>query len=152
MGRLSPLARLIVVTLALVGGWVLVLTWLEVRTDLAIFLPEDGDRTSALLAQRLKEGPVSGLLLLGISGGDRARLVAASDDLVERLRPSDHFVLAVNGRLPRALPAELSALLPYRYLLTEGSADELTTEGLHRQLEGALARLSSGLGVGQTNS
>ncbi|MGA7964316.1 MAG: xanthomonadin transporter [Gammaproteobacteria bacterium] len=139
--------------LGLIALWVLVLGALgfyvvhslKVGTDLRSFIPNATTPDQKLLMNQIGHGPGARLLLVAISGTDKARLAALSKGLAKALRGDSRFGQVVNGDF------DLSALdpkwLPYRYLFTSSfDHQRLDAAYLHQQLEQRLQDLASPAG------
>ena len=131
---------------ALVCGWIVIKT--PVVADLTLFLPR-ADPMAELLAEQLRSGPTTRLILIGLSGDAEAARAHISQQLAERLRASGQFSRVANGA--DALPeAELQTLYAHRYLLSPTVAPErFTPEGLRAALQQRLRELQSPLAVWQ---
>lgn len=125
---------------------VLAATWitgnLSIATDLRLFLPAAETNRDKLLLEQIGEGPASRLLLLAISGGDKAELANTSRAMAGMVASDGRFRWIANGDSSQErLPEEW---LPYRYLLSSG-LDQHTLDGayLSEQLQERLRDLTS---------
>lgn len=119
---------------------------LSLKTDLGFFLPRTPSPVSQLLLSRLRDGPSSGLVLIGIGGGTARERIDASDTLTRKLTESGHFAFAANGR-PRIAKEDMDALLEHIYLLNPPiGADRFSADALRGSLERALQSLGTTMG------
>ncbi|RPI63652.1 MAG: hypothetical protein EHM50_01970 [Lysobacterales bacterium] len=88
--------------------------YLEVGSDLRLFLPAPETAEQRLVMEGIGEGPAARVLAIALEGAPPERLADASRAIVNALRDDDAFVLVANGDL--AADAFPEALLPYRYL------------------------------------
>ncbi len=125
-------------------GWVVLKT--PVVADLTLFLPH-ADPVAKLLAEQMRSGPTTRLILIGLSGDSEAACANVSQQLAERLRAGRRFSRVANGA--DALPeAELQTLYAHRYLLSPTVAPErFTPESLRAALQQRLRELQSPLAV-----
>ncbi|MBP0444793.1 MMPL family transporter [Roseomonas sp. SSH11] len=145
-GMLRPLLALGV--LALLGA--LLFRSVEIRTDMADFLPPAETPEAAFLLAELREGAATTLLLAGIEGAEEAELARISRTMGEALRATGRFAFVGNGTADLTEP-EQALLFRYRYLLgnSEGAFAEPALrkglegllDGLRSSLSGVLARL-----------
>ncbi|SHJ97958.1 Predicted exporter [Roseomonas rosea] len=145
-GVLRPLLALGV--LALLGA--LLFRAVEVRTDMADFLPPAATPEAAFLLTELREGAATTLLLIGIEGAEEAELARVSRAMGEAMRATGLFVFVGNGTADLT-EAEQALLFRYRYLLgrSEGAFEEAALrrgleallDGLRSSLSGVLSRL-----------
>jgi predicted exporter len=115
---------------------------LTIGSDLRLFMPAPSTPAQRLLLEEVGQGPVSRLLLVGLTEATPEALAESSIALAERLRsdPGIHFVF--NGKADMdSLP---EAMLPYRYLLSP-TLDEAQFDApfLARQLQARLRDLAS---------
>lgn len=120
---------------------------LVVTTDLSAFLPMAATRSQALLAQQLREGASSRLVLIGVDGADAATLARISGDLARKLRADDAFAIVANGD-PALMSADRARVETWRYAMSPGvTADRFTAAGLRDALTLDLELLASPLGA-----
>lgn len=144
----------LLLALGLLGALMLWLSSaLDMRTDLSFFLPDHAPTPAAeLLADRLRDGPASGLILVALSPPegtkpDTAALALASDSLVRRFEDSGLFRLVANGR-PSLPQADIDLLMRYRYLLAPDlDPADFSIQGLRRSLEQGLRALGGSTGM-----
>lgn len=130
---------------ALACGWVVLKT--PIVADLTLFLPRT-DPVAELLAEQLRSGPTTRLILVGLSGASEAARANASQQLAERLRASGQFSRVANGADTMLPEAEWQTLYAHRYLLSSTVAPErFTPEGLRAALQQRLRELQSPLAV-----
>ncbi len=113
-------------------------------TDITAFLPGPATAEQYLLAQQLREGVASRLMLIGIEAGSVLESPVAakvSRELSGALRGDARFNFVANGD-PAAFERERQLLFDARYLLSpQVSADSFSIEGLRA----AFARLEQQL-------
>ncbi len=139
----SPWTRL-AAGLALLLSMVLLGRGLTLTDDLSALLPAEGELSEALdLVQRFQ---VADTMLIEVDGTgvSRKELLAATDDLGERLRTEPRFgavryraEVEDGRRLQAAVKPHAVALIPQDQL-----AERLSDEGLRTALRGQLARLA----------
>jgi predicted exporter len=130
-------------TLALLAGaFLLALRLVELRGDIADFLPAPRSAESAFLLQELRGGAATTLLIAGIEGAPAPDLARVARDMAARLAGSGLFALVANGA---ALVGEEEAalLFAHRYALSAAPADAFTEPALRASLEGVLDGLRS---------
>ncbi len=130
---------------------VAVLAGLVLRTtftaDMSVFLPRDPTPEQRLLVEQLRDGMVSRLFLVGLSGGDAAERAEISHRLAERLRADDRFASVNNGETAH-LEADQRWLFDNRYALSPAvTAEHFSVAGLRRSLDDTLALLASPAGL-----
>lgn len=117
------------------------------NADLSFFLPSHPSPEQQVLVNQLKEGAVSRLLMMGISGGTPQSRAQASMALRQRLEQLPHFATVQNGARGK-LDAEKDFLFRHRYLLSPGiSAERFSPEGLSQAIANSIDLLSSPLGM-----
>ncbi len=115
---------------------------LTISSDLRLFMPAPSTPAQRLLLEEVGQGPVSRLLLVGLSGAAPEVLAESSNALTERLQSEPAVRLVLNGKAEiGSLP---EALLPYRYLLSP-TLDTASFDApfLARQLQARLRDLAS---------
>ncbi len=115
---------------------------LTISSDLRLFMPAPSTPAQRLLLEEVGQGPVSRLLLVGLTGASPEALAESSIALTERLQSEPTVRLAMNGKAEiGALP---EAFLPYRYLLSPTlDAASFDAPFLTRQLKARLRDLAS---------
>ncbi|MEO7937546.1 MAG: MMPL family transporter, partial [Burkholderiaceae bacterium] len=114
--------------------------------DMSFFLPSRPTAEQRVLVGQLKEGSVSRLLMLAISGGDGPARAAASRALRQHLLKDPAFISVQNGETS-ALAAERDLLLRYRYQLSPAVGPERFTEaGLREAVGDTIQVVSSPVG------
>jgi len=122
---------------------------LQVATDLTAFLPQGEQPVERLLAQQLRQGPGSRLILAAIAGGSPAERAAASRKLATRLRGSGLFLRVLNGE-DGIDATEWGRVFAHRYLLSDRPpAAQFSVESLRTSLEQRLSELRSPLAFAQ---
>ncbi|CAG9170651.1 hypothetical protein LMG23992_01693 [Cupriavidus laharis] len=113
-----PASRLAV---ALWLAWLLACAAVVTRTgftaDLSAFLPRMPSAEQQLLADQLREGLVSRLILVGVEGGDADGRAAVSRAMAAHLRQDARFSAISNGE-PVNQAADQRYLYNHRYLLS----------------------------------
>lgn len=113
----KPLVFSLWLTLVLSAAWY-ALADLKVVTDMSAFMPRSGDN-QAVLADVLREGPGSRVILLGVEGGPERRLAQASRSLARALSGTGRFSRVLNGESTLS-KEEIARWFRYRYLLAPG--------------------------------
>lgn len=115
--------------------------------DLSAFLPAKATAEQAFLVQQIRDGSLSRMILVGITGGSLAERTAASQALATALRADPAFDQVRNGQSP-ASTEERALLLRYRYLLSPATTPALfTPDGLHAALAAGIDLLASPFGT-----
>src|SRR5215831_19771320 len=129
--------------LAMIGGLWIVLTRVDVHSELADLLPEGTTATQRLLLTQVRSGLAGRVMLLALDGGNPDQLAEASRQLSERLRTSGYFTLVENGG--QGMKAEDRAIVfQARYLLSPRvGRDAFSKESLREALEQRLDDLRS---------
>lgn len=114
--------------------------------DMSAFLPSRPSAQEQVLADQLRDGPISRLLLVGIDGSDASAGAALSRALAARLRAQKAFVAVENGEPVDARRDEV-LLFTYRYLLSPATTPQaFTRDGLHLSIADSIDRLASPMG------
>ncbi|MBV8590914.1 MAG: MMPL family transporter, partial [Acetobacteraceae bacterium] len=100
-----------------------VLGRLDVRTDMADFLPSGETEAARFMLQELRTGVATSLLLVGIEGAPVQELARLSRDFASDLERSGRFVFVSNGQEDLA-GADGAFLFAHRYLLSPATNDE----------------------------
>lgn len=137
--QLAPL--LIWALLALVAcSWLV--TNVQIRSDLSLFLPASVNPVEKVLQHKLREGVASRLILLGIEGGSLTQRVEASRQLRQALSNLEQFTRVENGVSEQFQPDPL--LFEYRYLLSRSdNAHRFTPQVLSQALEKRMQELTA---------
>lgn len=133
----------------LLGSGLCVLIALNSRfsADMSFFLPAQPSPAQQVLVDQLKNGAVSKLLMVAISGGEVAQRAAASRALRQQLAAGEHFALIQNGA-PEDLERERELLFAHRYLLSPAiSASHFEAPALHAAIRDSIELLASPLGM-----
>ena len=143
----SRATRVFLVWLLCMAGGIAVLWNARFTADMSFFLPSRPSAEQQVLVGQLKEGSVSRLLMLAISGGDEQSRAAASRDLRRRLLADPAFVSVQNGEMA-ALDDERAFLLQHRYPLSPAVSPQRFTEaGLAEAVSETINILSSPVGL-----
>ncbi|HEY8609836.1 MAG TPA: hypothetical protein VIL69_00935, partial [Roseomonas sp.] len=122
----------------------LLFRFVEIRTDMADFLPPAATPEAAFLLGELREGAATTLLLVGLEGAEEAELVRVSKAMGDTMRGTGRFAFVGNGTADLTEP-EQELLFRYRYLLapSEGKFEEpALREGLEALLDGLRSSMS----------
>ena len=131
--------------LAMIGGLWLVLTRVDVHSELADLLPEGTTATQRLLLTQVRSGIAGRLMLLSIEAGNLEELSELSKQFSDRLRASGHFTLVANGAQGLD-PQDRELLFRSRYLLSpQIGPNSFSTDSLRQALEQRLDDLRSPL-------
>lgn len=135
------LLTLIVLGLLLMGRVV------QVRTDMAAFLPPGGTPAQRFLIEQLREGPATTLILVGLEGAPETELARVSRAMASRLQTDPHFKLVANGAAGLD-GSEQAFLFRHRYLLSDRTTEAaFAPEALRGDLTRLLAELSGAGGM-----
>lgn len=130
-------------TLALLAGTLaLTLRLVEIRGDIADFLPAPRSAEAAFLLQELRGGTATTLLLAGLEGAPPAELARMSQAMAARLAADGRFAMVANGALLVG-EAEAALLFAHRYALSAAGPEAFTEPALRAALEGVLDGLRS---------
>ncbi|WP_424136193.1 MMPL family transporter [Roseomonas chloroacetimidivorans] len=131
---------------------VLLFRSIEIRTDMADFLPPAATPEASFLLGELREGAATTLLLAGVEGAEAPELARISRAMGTAMRESGRFVFVGNGTADLT-EAEQVLLFRYRYLLSPATSLALfevpalrerlqaLLDGLRSSLSGILSRL-----------
>lgn len=111
----STLLWLVWLTLAAACAWVV--SRATIVTDITAFLPGPATPAQAQLAEQLRDGVASRVVLIGIEGADAESLAGISQALQTRLAGDARFSWITNGNAA-GLTAERDRLFDARYLLS----------------------------------
>ena len=99
--------------------------------DLSAFLPRAPTASQRLLAEELRAGLASRLIMVAIEGADARTRAQVAAELARRLRGDPAFVEVSDGD-PQGFERTADFLLEHRYLLSDAvTPARFTTEGLH---------------------
>jgi predicted exporter len=137
-----------------IGAWlafllacIVVISRIEIRTDLSAFLPSSPTSAQQILVDQLRDGVVSRLILIGIEGGATPALALASKRLARQLRQQQSFASVDNGE-DTASARDREFLWRNRYLLSPAvSAEHFSSAALRAALEDDLQLLGSPAGM-----
>lgn len=120
---------------------------LEVKTDSNFLLPRFASPETRLVADQLRRGPASNIVLIGLGGASKDALVQASDRLTTLLRENPDIGFVANGR-SFVDPAAVAWARRYRYLLGPPlEPDEFGAASLGRAFKSVLASLGTSAGL-----
>ena len=144
---MTPRLRIIAIWLAglLVCGAIIANTRLS--TDMSAFLPRSPNPAQQILVDQLREGVVSRLILLAVTGADPETLATPSKAMARDLRAAPGFGIVNNGEAD-TFARDRDVLWRNRYLLsTNVTPEHFTPAALHADLESDLRLLNSDLGM-----
>lgn len=119
----------------------------QFSADLSAFLPRSPSPAQQILAEQLRDGVVSRLILIGIEGNAPAELAQTSKRLVAQLRKMEIFVAADNGE-DVGSGKDREFLWRNRYLLSPAVTPEhFTAAALRAALDDSLQLLGSPAGL-----
>jgi predicted exporter len=116
------------------------------RADISAFLPKTPTANQQLLVDQLKDGVVSRLMLVGISGADAATLAALSKQVATTLRADPQWQAVNNGEAV-GIERDGKFLLENRYLLSDINAANWQPDGLRAMLEEARQLIAQNAGM-----
>lgn len=141
--RLLALALWLALVTVLAG----VVSRASFTADMSVFLPAEPSEEQRLLVDQLREGMVSRLILVGISGGEAAQRAQASQRMAAALRADERFAAINNGEAVH-LEADRRWLFDNRYALSPAvDAQHFSVDGLRAALERTLHLLASPAGL-----
>lgn len=116
-----------------------VLSCITIRTDMTEFLPAGQTDAAKLVMDEARAGTATGLILVGIEGGDVSDLARISRAMAASLPTTGLFRLVAGGEaaLP---PAALEGLYARRYLLADA---DFSVAGLHTGMQALLRQMRS---------
>ena len=126
---------------ALLAG--LVFRTIELRTDMADFLPAGRSEAARLMLQELRTGAATTLILIGLEGAPEEELARIGRAMAEQLDRSGQFAFVRTGEDSFAA-AEENFLFERRYLLSPSTVpDAFTVAALRQDFVQILRRLHS---------
>ena len=140
-GEPTRVVRALPVVLALgaaIGFLLLVLTRIDVRTDMTAFLPAGRSPAARMVLDEARSGAATGLVLVGIEGAPVSELARIARAMTASLPGSGLFQQVVGGQ---ASPLDQALLFDRRYAL--GPTPALDEAALRSDLEGLLGQLRS---------
>ncbi|ANQ83346.1 hypothetical protein dqs_0269 [Azoarcus olearius] len=146
MSRRPRLAAL-TIWLAVMAVLALIIARSQFTADMSVFLPRNPTPEQRLLVDQLRDGMVSRLILVGISGGDAETRGRVSQAMAAALHGDARFVSVNNGE-SGALQEEQRWLFDNRYLLSPAvTPARFSTDGLRAALTDTLNLLASPAGM-----
>lgn len=136
------LAALLGSLLVLAGAFALALRFVELRGDIADFLPAPRSAEAAFLLQELRSGTATTLLIAGVEGAPAQELARVSRAMAAALSASGLFSLVANGAAPVS-EEEAALVFAHRYALSSAGAAPFEEAALRGALEGVLDGLQS---------
>ncbi|MBI0537815.1 hypothetical protein D9599_19840 [Roseomonas sp. KE2513] len=140
-GRAALRPAVALLLLALLGAALFRLV--EIRTDMADFLPPAATPEAAFLLGELRDGAAATLLLVGLEGAEVPELARVSKSMGAALRDGGLFAFVGNGT-GDLTEGEQALLFRYRYLLSPAQGI-FEVPALRRGLEALLDGLRSSL-------
>lgn len=133
--------------LCLIASAWIILTRLELITNVAQFMPEAKTPAEKLLVDQLHQGAAARIILIAIEGGQLPELTDISKQLAKRLRAGESFTRVDNGeQVFRSL--ENTPLFRYRYLLSPNITPQyFSADNLKNILQQRLLDLTSPVGL-----
>ena len=105
------------------------------HSDLTFFLPQTPTLVDRILLQQMREGPVSRLILIALSGASKEDRARASRSLVKALEKDTLFLRVSNGEDSKLLKLLEGKVYPYRFhLVDQGPLTPYSSEALHGAL------------------
>lgn len=137
-----------------IGVWLLgviacavVVARIQVRTDMAAFLPRSSSMAQQVLTDQVNHGAASHLILLAVQDAPPPVLALLSKAMATQLRRSRAFVEVANGD-DKSFAGVRNFVWRNRYLLgADVTPGRFTAAGLHAALANDLGLLSSPLGT-----
>jgi len=121
----------------------LVFSQMDMRSDMADFLPAGQTEAARFMLQELRSGTATGLILVGIEDAPPPDLARISAGVAAALDRSGLFTIVSNSQQALDGP-DGQVLFDSRYLLSPGTTVEaFTTESLHAGMERLLQGLQS---------
>jgi len=115
--------------------------------DLSLFLPSAPTPAQQLLVEQLRDGALSRLMLVGLSGGDAAERARVSRAMGKALANDTRFNLVANGDGGN-FERERAWLLEHRYALSPNvTAERFTAPGLRAAIDDTIDLLASPAGL-----
>jgi len=115
--------------------------------DLTAFLPKNPTQEQQLLVEQLRDGMVSRMLLLGITGADLPTRAELSRTIAQKMRQDGHFASVSNGESIYQ-KADQQYLFNNRYLLSPTITEaHFSVTGLHAALSETIDLLASPAGL-----
>lgn len=133
--------------LLLMAAGVLVIAQSRFVADLSFFLPSRPTPAQQVLISQFREGVVSRLLMLGITGGTPEQRARISRALQQQLSAAPEFAGIQNGSRNTS-GAEQDFLFRYRYVLSPAvTAERFAAPGLQQAIREQVDLLASPLGM-----
>lgn len=149
--RAVPILLALAAALLFAGA---VFATIDLRTDMADFLPRGQTDASRFMLREIREGSITSLILVGIEGAPAADLARISQAMAAGLEKTGLFTLVGNGKAG-VNPADVQFLFAHRYLLSPATVPAAFTvaalradfSGLLRQLQSSAAPLAQQFGL-----
>lgn len=117
---------------------------IELRTDMTDLLPTGTTEAERFLLGEIRDGPATGVILLGIEGAPTARLAEISRRMAATLERSGEFELVDNGGASQAVLGETQTFLfANRYQLAPVTEADFTEAALRADFQRLFGLLQS---------
>ena len=127
----------------IIAAFVVIVSRINVSTDLGLFLPEAETQFDELLRHQLDNGASTNIILVAFSGLERELLAEFNKSFSEALRNTSIFSKVTNGAAALGEEA-LSFLETNRYLLTHNNLEQqFSVEGFSAALDQRIEGLAS---------
>jgi predicted exporter len=127
----------------IIAAFVVIVSRINVSTDLGLFLPEAETQFDELLRHQLDNGASTNIILVAFSGLERELLAEFNKSFSEALRNTSIFSKVTNGAAALGEEA-LSFLETNRYLLTHNNLEQqFSAEGFSAALDQRIEGLAS---------
>jgi predicted exporter len=135
-----PLPLLLALLIGLMLG-AIAFAFVQVRTDLADFIPRGGSPAARLVLGQARVGTAATIILAAIEGAPPAELARISETFGAALRRTGLFEIVENGaELPD--DADIDRLFRYRYLLAPSPPGAFEVPALRAGMQGVLTGLA----------
>tara|TARA_R110001583_G_scaffold127716_2_gene279408 strand:+ start:17442 stop:19826 length:2385 start_codon:yes stop_codon:yes gene_type:complete len=133
--------------LAIVGVLATIVARASFTADMSVFLPRSPTPEQQLLVDQLRDGMVSRMTLIGLSGGSISRRSEVSRRMAATLRADERFAAVNNGEAVH-LEADRRWLFENRYALSSAVTPErFSVDGLRSALQDSINLLASPAGL-----
>ena len=133
--------------LAIVGVLATIVARASFTADMSVFLPRSPTPEQQLLVDQLRDGMVSRMTLIGLSGGSISRRSEVSRRMAATLRADERFAAVNNGEAVH-LEADRRWLFENRYALSSAITPErFSVDGLRSALQDSINLLASPAGL-----
>ena len=127
----------------IISAFIVIVSRVNISTDLGLFLPEPETRFDQLLRHQLDNGASTNIILIAFSGIERQALAEFNKSFSEALRNTGTFSKVTNSAAALGEEA-LSFLEKNRYLLTHNNLEQqFSVEGFSAALDKRIEGLAS---------